>query len=80
MNASVRPSTSVKRPWAVIDGGKLVELHATEEAAQQGADRINRTCGVCGTHGGLHAADCALGSLERDHDFGNDYDTDEEEL
>jgi hypothetical protein len=74
MPAIVRPSTSVKRPWAVVSEGKLVELHATEAAAQAGADRINRTCSECRTQQGRHSVDCPLAGFERDHDFGSEFD------
>jgi len=76
MTASVRPSTSTKRPWAVERDGKLVELHSTEEAAQKGADSINRVCTVCRRANGLHTQQCAISCFEVDPDFGSEEDED----
>jgi hypothetical protein len=77
VSATVRPSLSQKRPWAVESNGKLVELHATEEAAQAGADRINRVCRTCRTPHGLHTPECPLSRFEPDPGFGAEIDGDD---
>lgn len=78
MSAIVRPSSSSKRPWGVEVEGKLVELHALLSDAQAGADRINRTCSECRTQHGRHSVDCPLAGYERDHDFGSEYDDEDD--
>lgn len=68
-----------RRPFAVVVAGRTVELHATEAAAQAGADRLNGVCALCGTAGRLHTASCPTSRFELDPDFGAEMEPDEDE-